>query len=188
MRTQNWKDNNFENEPRPESFTFLESWNPIFDWWNCSDLEIRGNDRSPSEHRVGIWIIENIIHLHFLMNDFCKSFHIFSLLRFHYHKGYHWRVTVMLVTSLSCLPFVDVGDKKVCCWQFDRSPTSARMWCWWPILYCRRDLSLTSKTCHQRIWSRTFVTNIDWMKSLPGEKQSLYQHHKMYQNLGLPST
>ena len=73
-----------QNEPRPESFTFFESWNPTFDWWNCSDLEIRGNDWSPSEHRIGIWIIENIIRLHFLMNDFCKSFHIFSLLRFHY--------------------------------------------------------------------------------------------------------
>ena len=69
----------FTNWPKPESFTFFKCWNPIFDWRNCSNLEICGNDWSPSEHCIWIWIIEDIIYLHFLMNNFCKSLHIFSL-------------------------------------------------------------------------------------------------------------
>ena len=81
-----------KDRPKPESFTFFKCWNPIFNWRNCSNLEICGNDRSPSEHRVGIWIIEDIIYLHFLMNNFCESLHIFSLGRFHNHDSWSTRV------------------------------------------------------------------------------------------------
>ena len=81
-----------ENEPEPESFAFFESWNPIFDRWNCTDLEICGDNWSPSIHRIWVWIVENIISLHFLMNDFCKSFHIFSLLRF--HSKFHLKISL----------------------------------------------------------------------------------------------
>ena len=44
-------------------------------------------------------------------------------------------------------PECDVGDRFLML-----VPSS---WCWW------RDLSPTSKTCHQPIWSPTSVTNID---------------------------
>ena len=71
-------------EPVPESLAFFECWNPVFDWWNCSDLEVCSNYWGPSMHCIWIWIVENIICFHFLVYDFCESLHIFSLYRFYY--------------------------------------------------------------------------------------------------------
>ena len=53
----------------------------------------------------------------------------------------------------------DVGD-----WYWMFVPNS---WCWW------RNLSPTSKSCHQHIWSPTSITNID-------ETQKIIEHRPCY--------